>query len=113
MATATIASGLPDHAVGQPLFHLDELLHLGFQEAGHRDARPLGHRLGDVLFVDFFLQHALALLELRELRVLCLELAVQLDQRPVLELGGLLEIAAALGVLDGRPCGLRLFLDLD
>ena len=94
--------GLTDHAAGQPLLHLDELLDLGLEEARHRDARPLGDGLGDVLFVDLLLQHALALLELGELRVLRLELAVELDQRAVLELGGLLEVAAALGVLDGR-----------
>ena len=54
---------LVDHPLVQPLLHVDQLLDLALHEPGDRDARPLGHDLGDVLFVHLFLQHLLLGLE--------------------------------------------------
>ena len=47
---------LPDDALVQPRFHVDELLHFAFEHARDRDAGPLGDDLGDVFFVDLFFE---------------------------------------------------------
>ena len=52
------------------------------------------------------------LLHLGQAGVLGLELLVELHQRAVAQLGGLLQIAAPLGVGHGRAGGLELLLDL-
>ncbi len=103
---------LADDALAQALLHLDELLDLGLEQPGDGDARPLGDDLGDVLLVDLLLQHAAVLLHLGEPRVLGLEALVELHQGAVAQLGGLLEIAAPLGVGHGGAGGLELLLDL-
>ena len=48
---------LPDHALAQPLFHVDELLDFAFEQPPDGNAGPLADDLGDFFFADFFLQH--------------------------------------------------------
>ena len=55
---------LADHPLVQPLLHVDELLHLALQQPRHRDAGPLAHHLGDVLFFHLFFEHLDVLLQL-------------------------------------------------
>jgi hypothetical protein len=47
---------LAHHAVLEALRHVDQLLDFAFQHAGHRNAGPLGHDAGDIVFADFFLE---------------------------------------------------------
>ena len=54
---------LTDDAMMQPLFHVDEFLHFAFHQPAERDVRPAADDFGDVLLVDFLLQHSLRLLE--------------------------------------------------
>ena len=61
-----IASSWPIDALVEPLLHVNQLLDFAFHQPAHRDVRPLGDDFGDVLLVDFFLQHALRLLQLGE-----------------------------------------------
>ena len=103
---------LADHALREALLHLHELLHLGLEEARHRDARPLGHRLGDVLLVHLFLEHAAVPAELGEARVLRLELLLEPVEGAVAQLGRLLEVAAPLRLRHGLARRLHLLLDL-
>ena len=53
----------------QPLLHVNQLLDFAFHHPADRDVRPLADDLGDVLLVDFLLQHPVALLDLGELRL--------------------------------------------
>ena len=64
LATALNRFVLADDALVQALFHLEQLLDLAFHQPADGNARPLADDFGDVLFVDFFLQHALGLLQL-------------------------------------------------
>ena len=61
---------LADHPQVQPLLHVDELLHLAFEQPADRDAGPLGHHFGDVLLVHLFLQHPDVALQLVQVLVL-------------------------------------------
>ena len=56
---------LADDALVQALLHLEQLLDFALHQPADRDVRPAADDLGDVLLVDFLLQHALALLERR------------------------------------------------
>ncbi len=49
---------LADHALVQFLAQVQQLLHLAFEQLRHRNAGPAADDLGDVLLVDFFLDHA-------------------------------------------------------
>ncbi len=53
---------LADHPLMQALFHVDELLDLALHQPADRNVGPLADDLGDILLVDFFLEHALSLL---------------------------------------------------
>ena len=57
---------LADDAELQPIFHLEQLLHLAFEHLGHRNAGPFGDHFGDVLGVDLFFEHLLIFLQLGE-----------------------------------------------
>ena len=48
----------------EDIFHSDELRNFALHEQAHRNSGPLGDDLGDVLFVDLFLQYLLVGLEL-------------------------------------------------
>ncbi len=41
----------------QTFFHVQQFFSFSFQELGHRDARPLGDNLGDVILIDDLIQH--------------------------------------------------------
>ncbi len=75
---------LPDDALVQAVFHVQQLVLLGFHHLVDRDARPLGHNLGDVVYIDHFVQ----LVFVFPLVALFVELGFQ---------------AQALGLLLGRP----------
>jgi len=85
----------------QARLQLDELLHLALEQARDRDARPGRHDLGDVVRCDLLVEQALGA-EALECRLLVLELACELGQPAVAQLGGTLEIAVALRAL-GLP----------
>ena len=87
---------LSDHALVEHVLHADELGGLTLHEAGHRDAGPLGHDLGDVLRVDLLLEHAGAALEVGERDARLLDLALDLGDAAVADLGGLLEVGLPL-----------------
>ena len=72
---------LADDAPAEALLHLDELLDLALEEPRHRDARPLGHDLGDVLLVDLLLEEPALAVLLGQARVLRLELLLELVER--------------------------------
>ena len=75
---------------------------------GH--AGPLGDDLGDVLLVDLFLEHALAVrLQLVEAARGLVDLALELGDAAVADLGRLLEVGLALGL---GPQRLELLLEL-
>ena len=104
---------LPDDPLVQPIFHVDELLDFTFHQAADRNVRPLADDLGDVLLVDLFLEHALALLGgVREPFFIGANLPLELGQPAVLQLGGLAVVAGALRALDLEPELLQLFLEL-
>src|SRR6187401_2633599 len=42
----------------EPLLHFDELLDLTLHQPADRNVRPARDHLGDVLFIDFFLQQS-------------------------------------------------------
>src|SRR5882724_4257350 len=101
---------LSHHPLRELGLELGEALALGLEHLGHRDPGPLGHDLGDVLRVHLFLQIFGLGLDLLEPLLAGLELALELGDTAIAELGGPLEIA-----LPGRLIGLvpqLLYLDL-
>src|SRR5947208_15325762 len=80
---------LADHALVQPLLHLEELADLALQELRDRDAGPLPHNLGDVLGRDLLGEHLVSPLELDELLLGPRDLLLEVREGPVLELRGL------------------------
>src|SRR6267154_570872 len=48
---------LADNALPNALFHVDELVRFALEQPAGRNSRPLANELGDVFFIDFFLQH--------------------------------------------------------
>src|SRR6266540_51816 len=75
----------------------------------HGHARPLAHDLGDVLLVDLLLQHLLARLELGQPGRRLLDLALQLGDEAVADLGGAVQVGLALEL---EPVVLELLLEL-
>src|ERR1022692_3338978 len=45
---------LPDHALVQLIFQMQQLLHLAFQQLGHRHARPPADYLRDIFLAHLF-----------------------------------------------------------
>ena len=103
---------LSDDAVVQALLHVDQLLDLSLHETRDRNPGPLGHHLGDVLLVDFLLEHALVELDLGEPRVLLLQLSLELEQMSVPQLGDARQITGPLGSLLLELQALALGLEL-
>src|SRR5688572_12583641 len=91
---------LPDDALVEARFHLEELLDLAFHQAADRNAGPLADHFGDVFFVHFLLQHALGFLQLLKAGFLVLDLGLELRDPAVLQLRRLCVVAGALRLLD-------------
>ncbi len=91
---------LPDDALVQLFAQMKQLLHFPLEKLDHGNAGPAADDLGDVLFVDFFLDQARGALFLREVFFLGLELAVQVVKLAELQLGGPGIIVGTLGLLD-------------
>src|SRR3954467_13662403 len=86
---------LPHDALVQPLLHVDQLLGLAFQQPVDGDPGPARDYRCDVVLVDLLLHHR------RPGLVASLQLALELGQLAVADLGHALELAVAL-----RPLGL-------
>src|SRR5258707_1742103 len=80
----------------QALFHLDDLGYLAFHEPRDWDSSPRADDLGDVFFIDLFLQQRVAALEFSQPRLRGLDLLFNLHCLSVSELRGLREICGAL-----------------
>ena len=98
---------LADHALVEPLLHVNQLLDLALHQTADRNVRPLADDLGDVLLVDLFLQHPLTFLQLGEPRLRLADSLLELRDPSVLELGRLRVVAGALRLLDLEPSRLR------
>ena len=88
------------NALAQLGFKTGEPLPLRFEHLGHRNARPLGHDLGDVLGVHLLLEVARAGLHFGEPSLVGHQLLLQLGNAAVPELGRLLQVAPTRGELD-------------
>ena len=85
---------LAHDAPREAVLHLDELLDLALEEAGHRDAGPLGDDLGHILLVDLLLQEPPLPVLLGQARVPGLEPLLELVEGAEPQLGRPVEIAA-------------------
>ncbi len=103
---------LPDHALVQPRFHVDELLHFAFEHARNRDAGPLGDDLGDVFFVDLFFEERGAGFDGFKVAVGGFDVALDFGQLAVFDLGGFLPVAGARGAFFIGAGLLQFFLEL-
>ena len=65
---------------------MDELLDFAFHQTAYRDVRPFADDVGNVLFVHFFLEHALALLRVGQMRLFVANSALELRQSAILQL---------------------------
>src|SRR5712691_7412713 len=93
---------LPDDAPAQLLLELEQPRLLRLEHLGDRNARPLGHDIGDVLRVHLFLQVLPLLLDLCQPLLELLDLLFDGGKPPIADLRRFLEIAAAR-----RQLGLR------
>src|SRR5579862_809705 len=100
---------LTDNAHPQPVFHGDELLDLAFEHLRDWNARPLRDDASYILFIDFFLQHALPAFTLN---LLCnlREFFLGLANQAIADLRDALEVALALFGLLFHLELLKLFL---
>ena len=79
-----------------PLLHVDQLLGFALEQPRHRNPGPARDDLGDIVLVDLFLDHRLAL---RDNAVTSGELALELRQLPVADLGDALKVSCPFGPL--------------
>ena len=79
----------------QLVLKVDELLHLALHHLGHGDAGPGGHHLGDFLLRHLLLENRAVLLLVVQSLFGLLQLALQLGDAAVADLGGLHQIALA------------------
>lgn len=86
---------LADDALMQLVLEVDELLHLALHHLGHRDAGPGGHHLGDFLLRHLLLKDGTVLLLVVQGLFCLLQLALQLGDTAVANLGGPHQIAFA------------------
>ena len=99
---------LAHHPFVQPRLHANQLLDFAFHQPAHRDAGPLGHHLGDVLFVDLLLEHAAG--ARRRTRFLRLDLALEFRDAAVLQLRRPRVVALALRRFHVAPEAVEFFL---
>ena len=104
---------LPDDALMNALFHVDELLDFSLHQTADGDVRPLADDFGDVLLVDLLLEHRLPLLgRRRDALLFGAHHPLELGQTAVLQLGRLAIVASALRAFDLQAQLLQLFLEL-
>src|SRR5919108_399015 len=97
----------PARAPVQPLLHVDQLLDLALEHPRHRDARPLGHDLGDLVGVDTLGQVDRRLDFVVRPRLGLRELLLELRDLAVAQLGGALVVELALGALELHARGVE------
>ncbi len=90
---------LPDDALAQPLFHVDQFLDFAFEQPADGNAGPLADDLGDFFFADFFLQHRMVFLQLGELVLRGLQFFFRRGQLAVADFGDAGKVAGALVAL--------------
>src|SRR5262249_5140361 len=103
---------LSDNPAVQSFLHSEELLALALEELVDRHAGPPRDDLGDVLRPDLLAQEAAVALELAQLALLLRQVALELGDPAVAELGDLREVALALELLRLRAEVLERLLDL-
>ena len=89
---------MADDALVQQIFEVHQLVHLAFHETADRHAGPLRHHLGNVLGVDFFLQHPLAGLQRVEVLGGVADAAFEFGNASVADLCRFFEIRLAFGM---------------
>ena len=94
---------LADHALVEDLLQAQQLVALALDQAGDRDAGPARDDLGDLLFGHLLAQQAPLALRRREALLLGAELALELGELAVAQLGGAVQVVGALGLLDLPP----------
>ena len=77
-----------------------QLTHLALEQLRDRHAGPPAHDVGDVLFVDFFFEQAVAGAAGLERRLVGVQSRLQLAQLAVAQFGGPVEIVLPLGLFD-------------
>ena len=100
---------LPDHALMQDVFKLQELAHLPFQQLRNRYAGPTADHSRDVFLVHLFFQQTGAGLLLGELGLFLGQLPLQTGHGAVLQLSGAVQVVLALGLVDVDLHLLQLF----
>ena len=103
---------LAHHPLLNLCLHLEQFLCLPLQESSHRDAGPLRHDLGDILFVHLLLEHHAFFLDGLELLLLGIEFSLELGGDAVTKLRHLAEVPLPFGLLLLHPALLEAFLDL-
>ena len=101
---------LADDPLVQDLVEAQQLLPLALLQPADRDAGPARHDLGDLVLGDDLAQQPVLALLGGELLLLGLQPALQLGELAVAQLGGAVEVVAALGLLGlvADPLDLRL-----
>ena len=99
---------LADHAPVQDLLEAQELLLLALDEPGDGDPRPLGHDFRDLLLGNLLLEERGGAARLLE----ALQLGLELGNPAVAELGDLVQVVGALGLLHLEPGRLEVLAQL-
>ena len=83
---------LPDHALVQGFFHMQQFLRLALQQARNRDAGPACHHRRDLFRVHFLFEQGALGLNRLEMFFSFGQFSFQLAQRAVAQAGGLLQV---------------------
>ena len=100
---------LPDDAPAQLVFHPQQLGGLALQQPAGRDAGPCRHHIGDVVGTDLLLEHHVGPRLSRRQRGV--EFLFHLGDAAVAQLGGLGQVAVALGAVGLATQRVELFLE--
>src|SRR6185312_10344727 len=87
---------LADHALFEPVLHVDQLLDFAFEHAGHGDAGPLGDDAGDILLIDLLFEKSIVGF-LLDLAVRGGERLFDFGELAIAKLGGFLPVAGPRG----------------
>ncbi len=102
---------LADHPLRQERLHAQQLGHLALHEPANGHPGPLAHHLGHVFLVDLFLEHLAGGLQLGEPGRRLGDLALEVRELAVADLGRPGEVAIALEALGVEPAGFHPFLE--